>query len=375
MDNSFSTALPYLKLRHESPIPWLTSLIVALVVCLICGWILFSLYRAYRNRRRLWQTFLENSQQRGLNHNQRRLLLHIARRAHMAHPLLLLNSLNAFDKYAGHYAAQQARGNSPSNKENLTVVSQIRTVLGFDQLAPNQPMSTTRELEPGLVVLVWPNNEHIDHFIQCVVLKRDDGTITVAAQFTRDTRHLESLQVNDKVKVSFWREGHTEYHFHTRILGLMPSANAIILQHSERLERVQKRHFFRLEIKFNLVLYWATQRSDGDVQIEDYPIKGQVTDISGGGFGFHTEDVVEPGSILAIDPEFVGPFLPAGLICKVVHQAKQLHDYHLRIEFVDLQPHQERVIIRAIYQWQLDAARDITHAPQAANGQSTITTL
>jgi c-di-GMP-binding flagellar brake protein YcgR len=355
MDESYRSILPWLRPRSES-FPWLADVILVLVLLFCFGVLLSHLIRKHRWQHHIWHTFLDNGLERGLNGEQSQLLIRIARQDRMKHPLLLFSSLSAFDRHAGRYAAQHVSRNSARNREIVDEISQIRRVLGFDKLLPEQTMSTTRELEPGQTLMIWPVKGEIKGFSQCVVTHRDDYAITAVPLLREAEKHLNALIPGDKLKVRFRRKKDTEYRFRTEILDTMPETMTISIKHADRLERIQKRDFFRLEVSFHLLLYPAPIKKDqepisGNGHAKTIiPIKGRVLDISGGGLGILTQDEIQPGDLLEIDPQFQGPFPLASAWCKVVERAKHPLGYRAHLEFVHLPFEQEEELVHMIFQ-------------------------
>ena len=353
MDESFRSVLPYFRLRVEYP--WLMDIVVGLFLLLVLSALITSLVRKYRWQRYVWNTFSTTALERGLSDAQWQLLKQIARHDRMKNPLLLLSSLNAFDRHISRYVSRLTNRNKSDRHKTIEDLAHIRTLLGFDRPLLGQPMRTTRELEPGHTLMVWPvkGGGH-KGFSQCVVVSRDDRAITAVPLLREDDQHLTALAPGDKIKVRFWRDHDTEYRFRTKILDAVAGTTSIVIEHAEYLERIQKRDFFRLNVGFGVVLYAV---SETEQIAEDTPrLEGTVTDISGGGLNILTRKEVPPAGLLRIDPQFKEVFPLAGLQCKVIGQLKQPGGYGVHLEFVELSPKQEGELVRKIYEQQIHRA-------------------
>ena len=361
MDDSYRPILPWIRPRSES-FPWLTEVLLVVLFLFIVVVLISYLIRKYRWNRHTWHTFLNNAHERGVNEEQSKLLMKIARHDRMKHPFLLLSSINAFDRHVGRYAARLTHKNTAGNNPVLDEISHIRRTLGFDQISPAQPLHTTREIEPGQTLMVWPVKGRMKGFTQCVVVYRDDYAITAVPLLREADRHLDALVPGDRLKVRFRRKGDTEYRFRTEILDTVPETTTVIIRHADHLERIQKRDLFRLDVNFPLTLYPAPEKGDPEGSSGNghtdtvIPFEGRAIDISGGGLGVLTQKKVPAGSALVIDPAFKGPFPLAHIRCKVMGQVKTSQGYRVHLEFISLSREQEEELVHRIYQQEIHRA-------------------
>ena len=205
--------------------------------------------------------------------------------------------------------------------------------------------------------MVFPVKKDVKGFCQCVIVHRDESAITAVPRLREDEQRFGGLKSGDRLKVRFWREGDTEYRFRTEVLDTVPQTIGILLRHAEKLERIQKRDFFRLEVSFDLCFFSVSAASEAEQEEEKgRVVEGRVVDINGGGLGFLTQEPVPTGSVLELDPDFRGLFPLAGLRCKVIEQSEHSQGYSLGLEFVDLLPGHEGEIIHQIYEQQIERA-------------------
>ena len=358
MDKSYEGLLPLIRLRGEAP-EWITPLLLGFLAALLLSMIAYPFIRRFRWQRQLWHTFIGSAKERGLAPNERQLLEAIARADKMKHPLLLLTSLKAFDEHVGKYANQVDRRSADPDPPKLKEISEIRRKLGFDHPAPGQPVYSTREIQTGQTIMLWPVKGGPRGFCSCFVIHVDEHAITVVPLIKEEDKHLNALGEGDKVKVRFWREGDTEYRFRSQVVETMPETTTIKIRHSQHLEHLQKRDFFRLETNFPLTLFPVTQRNGNGFPAAEKEaaevstvIEVQVVNVSGGGLGIVTQSEIEEGTALTIDPKFDDSFPLAGLVCRVVRVFKHPKGSGMSLEFVDLPTTRERDLVRTIYAYQ-----------------------
>ncbi|MBI2503145.1 MAG: PilZ domain-containing protein [Candidatus Latescibacteria bacterium] len=343
MDESFRSVLPYLRLQDQTP-PWLGEFFAFLGLVVLPALILFYWIRKHRLQRHAWEAFLEHAAERGLNPEQGRLLAQIARQHQMKHPLLLLSSIKSFDHHLGRYAHGLGPGFS---RKAAAELGALRRSLGFDQPTPRQALYSTRQVSPGQTLMVWPAPGRSEGFCPCVVVKRDEASITLAPLLRKDEECFAGLEAGAQLKVRLWGPDHLEYRFRTHLLPGNPESLLFSIRHGDRLERIQQRDFFRMKVRFEVVLYPAGRAE---------PLPATVLDLSGGGMAVLTDTPLPLDQVVVIDPHFAGDFPLAGLHCQAVKQADQGRGYRLSLEFLDLSPHQEAEIIQSINTYQLHRA-------------------
>lgn len=357
MDQGYREILPIIRLRSESP-PWLDTIVLLLLAALVLIPLLSYLFGKIRSRRQTLATFMDNAAECGLSEKQSQLLLHIARQDRMKQPLLLLSSLKSFDRHVGRHAARLNQQKNAAAKKTIEEISLIRQALHFDNTPLGQPMQTTRELEPGQTLMVWPVKGGPKGFSQCVIVHRDDHAITAVPLIREDESHLCALQAGDKIKVRFWRAEDTEYRFRTEILETVAAVTSITIKHAEHLERVQKRDFFRLHTNFDLALYRNGETIEESLVEEDRelpaPIRVRVVDISGGGLAVLSREELPEDTTLKVDPDCAHTFPLANMHCLVIKQSRDNKGgYRANLEFIDPPTKQQNEIVRRIYQQQI----------------------
>ena len=340
MDDSYDALLPLIRLRSESP-DWLMQLVLLLLFLMLALPLVYSLVDRYRARRQLWSTFRNNALERGLDDAQIQFLERVALREHMRQPLVLLSSHKAFERHTSRYLKET----------NPEAIDRIRDLLHFARSPAGYPLNSTHQLERGQALMVWPVKGGPQGFVQCVIVDQDVDALYAAPLLRDSDRHLSALAAEDRIKVRFWREGDTEYRFRSRILKTAADTTTVAIKHTGRLERIQMRDFFRLDVRFDLGLQLL---ADEATEQEAQQLTGTVTDISGGGLGLSTKKPAPLNSTLQIDSDFVGAFPLAGLRCRTVSAHENRRGWHLRFEFVDLPPQIENEIVRRIYKLQLE---------------------
>ena len=371
--------LPFFRPRSAELTPFTITVLVLLCIGIV-ALVLLYYARIRRHRRELEERFLEQGLEKKLSVDQVQSLLQIANQRKMKSPLQLLSSVHVFDRHVGEYTESLAE-RDPADPL-LGEIGDIRALLGFDRLAPNQLMRSTRQLEPGQTLMAWSEKSEKEGYAPWLVVERDERAIQVVPVLREDTRLFDSLEPGEEVSMRFWREGDTEYHFTTEILDIAPGSRTITIRHTRKVERLQNRDFFRVEVHFDIELLAlagaeeALAEAEEEEVVEETPegpaetpeeppeeevevdldqaprLRGEVLDLSAGGLNVLLHDPLPPRSRLLIAPDFEGPFPLAGIVCQVITETQEPAGTSLKLQFVDLPPAQENEIVRLVYQHQ-----------------------
>lgn len=350
MDESFRDVLPLLR-PHSQDATWLTWAVLSFLILVIVSSAIAFYIARWDHRKALWRAFAETAKERGLSSSQQRLLTTIARRERMKNPMLLLGSLTAFDRHVGGYAAALTGEASPARQRVIDNISRIRRSLGFDRLRAGQPARTTRELPPGqMLLMIWPEKDGPDGFLQCVVVSRDDRAIAAVPLLKEGERHLGALQAGERIKARFWQDG-VEYRFRTSILETIPETTTILIRHAEKLERVQESDFFRLPMDGEVELFALSKDTHQSLTVED-----AVRQKRGEGIGISTAKKIPEGQLLMVDPGFEGGMPLGGMTCRIESAEEKDGEWRLHLRFVNFTPDEQQAIIASVQRRQVRMA-------------------
>lgn len=371
--------LPLLRPRPAEP-TWYGLLAVALLVVALLVVLVVSRLRARQRRHQVEREFMVEAVAAGLSPDQGHFLLRVARRAKVRNLASLVNTISIFDRHLGALADRIGQGDP--NDRRLDQISRIRMALGFDQVPADHPQRSTRQLAPGQSLMVWSEGGHQSGSTPCVVLARTEWSLTVAPLLRTDRELVDSLKRGSVLAVRFWREGDTEYRFVTRVLTVDHEAVTVWIRHSDSVERLQQRDFFRLPVHFPIAFYllpeneevargleaWVEagfpvsakqpdeERGDSLPELQALPrVEGEVTNLSAGGLAVSVPEAVPTDRRLLVDPRFDGPFPLAGVHCQAVHLGPGPNGFVLQVRFVDLSAQREREIVRGVYEHQIQS--------------------
>lgn len=382
--------LPLLRPRSAEP-----TLFSQTVWYLLWGGVvvLLALYltRWFRYRRQRLVEFNTQAAAIGLSAEQTALLYKIARSQRMQSPPRLLTSARVFDRQAGAYADALAARNR--KHPELAAIGAVRSELSFDDLDPEQSLSSTRQMERGQTVMVWVEDgpHGTEGFAPWLVLERDEAALTLAPVLRAGVAPDAQFKPGEEVTARFWREGDTEYRFASEVLRKGKSEHALDVRHAT-VERMQHRDFYRIDVDFpvEFLVLPAVEHLDEDgadilseaaIELLDQSqlvvaqsegadeedrfasatrVRARVINLSAGGLAVDVPQEgpsTEDGSLWIVSPAFEGDFPLAELTCVPISaEPAPGGGRRIKMRFEGLPRAAEKDIVRGVYEHQLQAA-------------------
>lgn len=401
-------------LRPRSAEPTLFTQTVFYLLCLGIVLIVFLYaFRRYRMRQRLAREFRDLADSLDLSKGEVALVKRAARQGGLTRPERLLTSAQAFERYVGAHASTLARRNL--RHPGLAHVARLRQTLGYHGVPEGQSLTSSRQLERGQTMMVWEDWHEEEQHAPWLVLDLDEGSMTLVPLLRGEEEHEDHVEVGDHLALRFWREGDTEYRFHSHVVELDDEAGSYRLEHANRVERMQQRDFFRIDVSFPVCLYALT---DGDSQSEPPEVAAEeaavvlldrqeddgaaspdaaaaeggddadgaapldldqverldceAVDLSAGGMAvvLTAAEAPRPQRWL-VDPEFSGAFPLAGVVCQRIGEKAEAGRLRIKMRFEGLSGAAESEIVRQVYQHQLLQAGGREGAARVDGGRGT----
>ena len=299
----------------------------------------------WRRRRRAAAGFHDRARAKGLSPDQGRLLLRLARRQGAAEPVVVLRSAARFDRCV-HGDGRMV------DRKTARELMRIRAVLGFHQLLPGDRLRSTRQLGRGHRLLLRRPGLDAEDGALWVVEAQDDHALVATPLLSDLLGGIDVWQPGSRVEGQFRHGTDSTYAFVTDVFAVEPEPQRLLLRHTQRVERVQQRAFFRLATQFPIVLLVGEGTAPEDSE-QASRLEGTVVDISGGGLSVRVPIPPADGAHLTVDPAFAGPFPLAGIGCQLVARLERQDGVVLRLRFVEVSAELEGAIVRGIYRRQL----------------------
>ena len=349
-----------LAYRSGAPLWMLWSLLgfVFLGVILLWGGAVMIRRREERHVRKGFHLLAD---ERGLNEVEEALLLKLVTAARPENLLTIFVSVAIFER--GVDALMAGVSSAPGDSGDLAAgLKHLRKKLGFDRLPERWTLRHSRQIPLETRLMVGFKRVERTRFCTCVVVDSDPLKLEVSPLLRHDETALEEVAAGERFYVRFWMNGDTEYKFRSTLLEETGSQRStLFLAHSDHLERLQQRDFFRLRVHIPIKLYGHDAEkeicSPSEVSIEDpaqYRAQAVLEDLSAGGAAIHADETLDEGELLVVDPAYRGDFSLAGVVCRVLRSEKSKESGQIYyLEFVNATRSLQDRLVRELYKKQL----------------------
>jgi c-di-GMP-binding flagellar brake protein YcgR len=166
-------------------------------------------------------------------------------------------------------------------------------------------------------------------------------------------QNLDTL-VGALMTLAFVRHGDAAYSVNVRVMGVDNDSGQIRFFHTLDLFRSQKRQYMRLEVS-SPMRYRVLQKADKEDKPTSQMFAGRISDISGGGMSFFSDDPLEAGDIILatvmLPGETLGGVKSRVLAVIPVQGSASVH-YRHHVQYIDIDPRQRERIIKFVFEKQ-----------------------
>ncbi len=228
----------------------------------------------------------------------------------------------------------------------------LRVKLGYAQLPPETPLSSTRQLEEGMPVSVVDGEEQPRRGRISEVRERQ-WAITLDAEIP------PTIAVGAGLELSALRAGDGEYVLRLPVSATRLGQRIIYLPHSRVLERKQLRNWVRIDVNIPCRVTVAG-KPEGWRQGDGGPtlgmvLEGRLLDLSGGGACARFSSPIPQGHKLSLNFDLPGTSL-RGLQSEVMRMTSTLRndreDFEHNLKFMAMETAAQEKIVRYVFEKQ-----------------------
>jgi len=330
--------------RSESP-TWMTVVFVGFIALLVVLLWRGRITMRRREEKFIHRTFKLLSAEKGLAEDEEELLWRMARGEGLIDPLLIYSSISAFDKGVERELGSMGE-DDPAREELAGSLEALRRKLRFDKPPLGWSLRHTREIPVGQRIRVGVKRDGDTRFCTCTVVEVDDRGIAVTSIVRSDQDLLLGAAADETLYVRFWRRDDTEYKFRSHALERSdPDLDVVHLAHTDDLERVQRRDFFRLPAHLPVSVFAvpdadAACLAPAELRVrglERLPHKAMLVNLSAGGAAVRADATLEQEQYVMMDPEVRTSFSLEGIAGQVVRsESVQDGGYIHHVEFTNV---------------------------------------
>ncbi|ERP30912.1 flagellar brake protein [Chitinivibrio alkaliphilus] len=300
------------------------------------------------------RNFLATAKKYSLDAGELSELRRLALRVSQSNYPAIFQSLEFFEE-AVDQECQEVRkkwGLTPKAENATLLMHTIRTKLGNDHVAYEQPVVSTRNLERGqFISLSHPETDEV-LLEQAVFSGGNELTFSV---YYRAGTERKDLRQEKTVRIEFTRNGDGAYTAEVLVVKATPSEGHLVLEHTAKLSRNQLRKHVRMTVDIP-VKCRVIRRADR----ESPPMVGKLmeetraVDIGGGGMAFLSTQSLDPDDVISLiftlnKRKFA---IKAQVISVSEQEGKRQMNYKHRVCFSDIDEADVESIVKYIFQKQ-----------------------
>jgi len=229
------------------------------------------------------------------------------------------------------------------------ILSSLRKKMGYGYLPLEHPLLSTRNLEIGQSVSVFPLAGQTPIINHAVVVTNKETHFRISCK--QDKINTLAVQTGKEIKIAFARQGDAVYGLTSEVVAIHDDV-AMDCLHTLTFQRNQLRQFVRMEVNLPLKIRKISP-DKGEVAgqaIRQIDVK--LTDISGGGLSFVYAEPLGTGDQVSLQftlttGKFTGVRGKVLRVSNVENQEKPLYRHH--VQFVAIESQLRDRIIRFIF--------------------------
>lgn len=324
------------------------SLIVLLLVLLH---LFYSYLKSKANKNLRWVEFDYVGKKMGLLAPQREIMRRLLNFSPQKKPSNVFTCVEVFDDVVtAAIQAIEKQGAGHTEVEMLaSELKNIRQKLHFDRVRIGTSLRNTRELSPGPTKHILSFGNGVSAY--GVVTEVDDLVLTYKMEYHSEFGKL--VKQGTKVHVSFVLSNDARYSFDSVVMKDSEGDDPVLLQHPERIHRVQGRQFYRYEMRLPVTFVPAKVPDRKNLKNVEYlcdpsnGFQGHTLDLSGGGLCLLCTKQLSLGEMVLLRfPMEHRVFEVLGEV--VVQKPLRAGDYKYGIEFVGINRQDTETIVAFI---------------------------
>ena len=357
MDDSWR---PILRLFRIEPPSKETAIAFGVVIGLIVFISIVVQIVLYLIRRRKyileqWDWYYRMSEAKDLSVREMKILREMIKKSKVKNPVNVFKSIKLFDKCVD-FEFKRLNLTEDEKEEYIDEISELRRKLHFDRFPPGEILNSTRGINLMQRIRMEFSIDDKKHYISSTVLNVKEDSIYIL--LPKSEKYKDLFKVGQPLEIYFWRFGDAGYRFSTVINNIVTEPHRILqVDHSEDIERTQRRHYYRMYI--SLPFYFrplteeqrATVKKDKNITFpkELKPYSGMITSISGGGISFVSDVLFAKGEILWLEIILSESQIISNIYGRVIRSKKITESrFKLFLEFLLITEKEREIIVRFV---------------------------
>ncbi|KPK89755.1 hypothetical protein AMJ80_09340 [bacterium SM23_31] len=309
MDKSWKYILEKFRIEPPSPetLQYYFLLSFLLLIGIILVWIILSIRRKRKLIEREWRWFHKLAEAKDLSEEEAEALAFLAQTHYPKAPHRLLQSVLTYDGTVKKFLhSDKNRELFGSEYETAELFKTIREKCFLKDYHVHENLLSTREIHQGQKIRLTTPAETRTRFLYTIVSANTSDAITLECDAFKELIHLFIPKA--VFTGYYWRANDAGYQFPVVVRELVNDSH-VVCDHSEKIIRKQRRHFFRVDVrltgKFSRItekeaqFFKETNKFPESTSQEKF--LGKIVSLSGGGISFFTNVNLKLNDLLRIE--------------------------------------------------------------------------
>lgn len=302
-----------------------------------------------------WDWYYRMSEAKDLSVKEMKILREMIKKSEVKNPVNVFKSIKLFDRCVD-FEFKRLNLTEDEKEEYIDEISELRRKLHFDRFPPGEILNSTRGINLKQRIRMEFSIDGEKHYISSTVLNVKEDSIYIL--MPRSEKFKDLFKVGQPLEIYFWRFGDAGYRFSTVINNIVTEPHRILqVDHSEDIERTQRRHYYRIYI--SLPFYFrplteeqrATIKKNRNISFpkELKPYSRKITSISGGGISFISNVTFPKGEILWLEIILPESQIISNIYGRVIRSEEiSENSFKLFLEFLLITEKEREIIVKFV---------------------------
>lgn len=334
------------------------AIIIGFLIVILSGvWLLVFIHMKKSKRQKKDETelsrklFVEYITKSELNSEEEKRLNELLKYTNTANPHVIFQSASLFEQCLDQVVQKFLSGSGEDLDDEEKVLSSLRKKMGYSYLPLEHPLLSTRNIETGQKLSVFPEKDKKVLIRRAVMVLNKEFFFRI--QYDPEKEETIRFFPGQTVRLAFARRSDGVYGIAVKIIRIKGST--VDFYHTMELKRNQLRQFVRVDVnlplKFRII---KTENEESKKQAWKFN-EGKIVDISGGGLSFLFSRPLVPGDIVSFKFQLTTAHF-SGIDAKIlrvsIQESKTATYYKHHVQFINIEQKLREKIVKYIFEKQ-----------------------
>lgn len=334
------------------------AIITGFLIVILSGvWLLVFLHMKRCKRQKNDETelsrklFVEYITKSELNREEENRLNELLKYTNTSNPHVIFQSASLYEQCLDQAVQKFLSGSGEDLDDEEKVLSSLRKKMGYSYLPLEHPLHSTRNIETGQKLSVFPEKDKKVLIRRAVMVLNKEFFFRI--QYDPEKEETVRFFPGQTVRLAFARRSDGVYGIAVKIIRIKGST--VDFYHTMELKRNQLRQFVRVDVnlplKFRII---KTENEESKKQAWKFN-EGKIVDISGGGLSFLFSRPLVPGDIVSFKFQLTTAHF-SGIDAKIlrvsIQESKTATYYKHHVQFINIEQKLREKIVKYIFEKQ-----------------------